>query len=127
MPPWLIPGPFQAEFHTDERCFITELLNLPESPEASLAVARVPPGVSTRLHAVRGTVERYVVVSGEGVAEVDGLTATVGPGDRVIIPAGAPQRIANTGAADLVFYCVCTPRFMPEAYADLGDPGPLER
>jgi mannose-6-phosphate isomerase-like protein (cupin superfamily) len=84
----------------------------------------VPPGVTTRLHAVRGTVERYVLVSGEGIAEVDGVTTTVGPGDRVLVPADAPQRIANTGATDLLFYCVCTPRFVPEAYLDLGDPDP---
>jgi mannose-6-phosphate isomerase-like protein (cupin superfamily) len=121
MPPWFVPGPFPAEFPTDERCFITELLNLPESPEASLALARVAPGVSTRLHAVRGTVERYIVLSGEGVVEVGGVAARVGPGDRVLIPAGVPQRITNIGARDLEFHCLCTPRFRPEAYVDLGD------
>jgi mannose-6-phosphate isomerase-like protein (cupin superfamily) len=120
MPPaWLIPGPFPAEFPTDERCAITELLNLPQSPDASLALARVAPGVTTRLHAVSGTVERYLVLSGEGRVEVDGAWASVGPGDRVIIPAGAPQRIANTGRGELTFYCLCTPRFRPEAYRDL--------
>ncbi len=123
MPPdWLIPGPFPAEFPTDERCAITELLNLPQSPDASLALARVAPGVTTRLHAVRGTVERYLILSGEGRVEVDGVWAAVGPGDRVIIPAGAPQRIANTGRDELSFYCLCTPRFRPEAYRDL-EPG----
>ena len=105
MPPdWLIPGPFPAEFLADERCFITELLNLAESPEASLALARVAPGVTTRLHAVAGTVERYIILSGHGLVEVGGETAPVGPGDRVLIPAGVAQRIANTGTADLVFY-----------------------
>ena len=67
MPPdWLIPGPFPAEFPTDERCFITELLNLAASPEASLALARVAPGVTTRLHAVAGIVERYIILAGAG-------------------------------------------------------------
>ncbi len=121
MPPWLVPGPFPAEFPTDERCFITEHLNLPESPEASLALARVEPGVTTRLHSVIDTVERYVILSGQGHVEVGGETAPVGPGDRVLIPAGVPQRITNTGASDLVFYCLCTPRFRPESYRDLGD------
>ena len=77
------------------------------------------PGVTTRLHAVRGTVERYVVLSGAGLVEVDGVTAMVGPGDRVLIPAGAAQRVANTGSVDLTFYCLCTPRFRQEAYVDL--------
>lgn len=120
MPPdWLIPGPFPAEFPTDERCLITEALNLPESPEASLALARVPPGVTTRLHAVEGTVERYIVLEGEGTVEVGGATAPVSRGSRVLIPAGVPQRIANGGAGDLVFWCLCTPRFRSENYRDL--------
>ena len=119
MPPWIIPGPFLAEFHTDERCFITEHLNLPESPEASLALARVPSGVTTRLHAVEDTIERYLILKGTGLMEVGGETAPVAIGDRVIIPAGVPQRITNTGDTDLEFYCLCTPRFRPEAYVDL--------
>jgi mannose-6-phosphate isomerase-like protein (cupin superfamily) len=125
-PPWLLPGPFRPEFGTDERCAITELLNDPACPEVSLARARVAPGVTTRLHAVEGIVERYVILAGRGVVEVAGEAAAVGAGDRVLIPAGVPQRIANTGATDLVFDCVCTPRFVPEAYVDLGDPDPPE-
>jgi mannose-6-phosphate isomerase-like protein (cupin superfamily) len=124
MPPWLLPGPFRPELATDERCAITELLNDPVCPEVSLALARVAPGVTTRLHAVEGTAERYVVLAGSGVVEVGGESAAVGPGDRVLIPAGTPQRIANTGASDLVFHCICTPRFLPGAYVDLGDPEP---
>jgi mannose-6-phosphate isomerase-like protein (cupin superfamily) len=42
-------------------------------------------------------------------------------GDVVVIPAGVPQRISNAGPSDLEFYEVCTPRFRPEAYIDLGD------
>ena len=119
MPPWLIPGPFPAEFPTEERCSITELLNVEESPEASLALARVAPGVTTRLHAVASTVERYVILSGQGIAEVAGTPASVVPGDRVLIAAGVPQRITNTGPDDLLFWCVCTPRFRQENYRDL--------
>ena len=120
MPPdWLAPGPPPPEFWTDERCHITELLNLAASPEASLALARVAPGVTTRLHAVEGIVERYVILSGSGTVEVAGETAPVRPGDRVLIPAGVPQRISNTGEGDLVFHCLCTPHFRQEAYRDL--------
>jgi mannose-6-phosphate isomerase-like protein (cupin superfamily) len=43
----------------------------------------------------------------------------VGPGDVVVIPPGVPQRIANTGGADLVFLAICTPRFTPDAYEDI--------
>ena len=125
-PDWLLPGPFPAAFATAERCTITELLNDPACPGVSLALARVEPGVTTRLHAVEGTVERYVVLGGEGVVEVGGATARVAAGDSVLIPAGVPQRIAATGDRALEFHCVCTPRFRQDNYRDLGDPPPPE-
>ncbi|MGQ0502036.1 MAG: cupin domain-containing protein, partial [Panacagrimonas sp.] len=49
----------------------------------------------------------------------------VAPGDVVRIPPLCRQRITNTGASDLVFLLVCTPRFLPEAYEDI-DPAPRE-
>lgn len=81
MPPdWLLPGPFPAEFPTEERCFIIEILNDPRCPEVSLAQARVAPGVTTRLHRLDGTVERYVIRRGTGRAEIGGVVVPVGPG-----------------------------------------------
>ena len=62
-----------------------------------------------------------MILRGEGLVEVGGMPAPVGPGDRVLIPPGVPQRITNTGEVDLEFHCLCTPRFRPEAYVDLGD------
>ena len=101
-----------SEYLTDERCYILELSNTPEQPELSVARARVEPGVTTKRHRVMNTVERYVVQSGSGVIQVDGLAEqTVGPGAVVVIPPGVPQAIGNTGAVDLVFLCICTPRF----------------
>ncbi len=120
-PEWLVRGPFPAPFDTGERCRITEHLNLDASPEASLALARVAPGVTTALHALAGVVERYVVLEGQGVVEIGGVSARIGPGDRAIIPADVPQRVMNTGAGDLVFYALCTPRFRPELYRTLED------
>ena len=43
----------------------------------------------------------------------------VGPGDVVSIPKGVPQRILNNGEADLIFLCVCTPRFEMDCYTSL--------
>ena len=37
----------------------------------------------------------------------------------VRIPAGVRQRIRNTGPTDLVFLCICTPRFEQSAYREL--------
>ena len=76
--------------------------------------------MATRLHSVRATAERYVILEGEGSVEVDGQTAVaVGPLAIVNIPAGVPQRITNTGSRDLVFLCICTPRFEMRNYLDL--------
>lgn len=107
-----------AEFFTDERCHILELSGGADDPALSIARARVEPGVTTQLH-VLDIAERYVVVSGRGEMEVGGDVAPVGPGDVVLIPAGTPQRIANTGEADLVFYCLCTPAWTPDTYRAL--------
>jgi mannose-6-phosphate isomerase-like protein (cupin superfamily) len=125
MPPdWLVPGPFPHEVESEERCRITELLNDPACPEVSLALARVDPGITTRLHRLDGIVERYVVLSGEGRVEIDDAAWPVRPGDRVLIAAGLPQRITNTGAGELAFHCICTPRFDPARYTDLDERGP---
>ena len=105
------------EYYSEERCFITEWHNLADDPDCSVAQARVEPGVTTRWHRVAGTVERYIVLRGRGVAEVeDSGSLELGPGDSLTIPAGARQRIHNPGEEDLVFLCVCTPRFEWQNY-----------
>ena len=102
---------------TDERCHILETGNRPDDPDLSVARARVQPGVTTRWHRLEGITERYLILAGEGLAEVEGMDPTpVQPGDLLYIPAGRAQRIRNTGDADLLFYALCTPRFKPTAY-----------
>ena len=110
----------EAEYYFDEGCYINELSNDADDPEVSIARARVAPGVSTRWHRLHGVVERYVVLVGTGRVEVGDLPPRdVTVGDVVIIPALCRQRIANTGADDLVFLAICSPRFQREAYEDL--------
>lgn len=118
-PQWYAPSKDAEEFWTMERCYITELLNDPGSPEASLAIARVEPGVTTELHKLSGISERYIIRKGEGLVEIDGVQQAVRRGDQVVIPADVPQRITNTGGDDLEFYCLCVPRFQPESYVCL--------
>ena len=111
-----------AEFHTAENCYITELRNTDKDPACSIARARVAPGSTTRLHCLEGTAERYVIISGSGQVRVGTDAAVpVQPLDVVHIPAGVPQQISNTGSGDLVFLCICTPRFQPENYRPLED------
>ena len=109
-----------AEFMTPERCWILETWNEESDLAASIARARVPPGRTTQIHRLRAVVERYVIVEGTGLVRVGGLPpATVKPGDVVVIPAGVSQQISNEGPGDLVFYCICTPRFTPACYEAL--------
>jgi mannose-6-phosphate isomerase-like protein (cupin superfamily) len=115
----LFPFREEREYFFAEGCYILELLNDTADPAASIARARVPPGVTTRWHRLRDTVERYVIVSGTGKVSVgDAAPADVGPGDVVLIPAMTRQRICNTGADDLVFLAVCTPRFQSGNYLE---------
>ncbi len=118
-PDWLHRATECKEFYTGERCYIRELHNCEQSPQVSLAIARVEPGVTTQLHALDGVAETYVLQQGSGVVEVNGQSKEVAVGDRVMIAPGVAQRISNTGTEDLTFYCICTPRFMPDCYVDL--------
>lgn len=119
--PFLTPSGELKEFATPERCFITELLNHPSRPNASLARARVEPGVTTQLHAL-DVEETYVIEAGSGIMEVDGERFRVGPGDSVLIPERVPQRIENDSLEDLIFLCLCRPRFRSEGYVNLESP-----
>ncbi len=112
----------ETEFYTTERCYINELNNRPEGESSSIARARVEPGVTTQQHSLKGTIERYVILEGEGKVEMGGdEPKTVCPLDTVYIPAGVSQRITNIGNSDLIFLCICTPRFIPECYTNLGE------
>lgn len=116
-----------AEYFFEEGCFILELSNSVDDPALSIARARVEPECITRLHRLAHQVERYVILDGEGWVEVgETVAGPVKAGDVVIIPAGASQRIRNTGDRDLVFLALCTPRFEPKDYADI-DPAPMDR
>ena len=89
-------------------------------PDASIARARVEPGVTTRWHRLVGTTERYVMIEGDAVVEVgDREPQRIGPGDVVVIPPMVAQRITNTGATDLVFLAICTPRFLAANYEEI--------
>ena len=105
--------------YTEERCSIVELLNTDRCEGVSLAECRVVAGETTQLHSLQ-IAERYVVRQGTGVMELSGNdTFAIGAGDCVLIPAGCAQRVRNTGTEDLLFLCVCTPRFSPRHYTVL--------
>ena len=91
-----------SEYYTAEGCFITELANTPDDPDASIALARVAHG---------------------GRVEIGDLPAQeVAAGDVVLIPPLCRQRITNVGAEDLTFLAICTPRFEQRNYEDVEKP-----
>lgn len=105
------------EFYTGERCYITELINSPVDADLSIGRARVEPGITTERHKLKGTAERYIIISGSGIMEVGGhADSEVSAGDLVLIPPDTPQRITNSGKSDLVFLCICTPGFRSDCY-----------
>jgi mannose-6-phosphate isomerase-like protein (cupin superfamily) len=105
------------EYWFEEGCYILEVLNDPADPDVSIARARVPAGGITDWHRLSGTTERYYILEGAGEVWVgQGEPRPVVPGDVVVIAPGAPQRIRNTGEADLVFLAICSPRFRREQY-----------
>lgn len=110
----------EKEFYITEGCYITELSNTPDDPDVSIARARVEPGVTTRWHRLKGTAERYFIISGRGLVEVGERPAQkVTAGDIVLIPPMCPQRITNIGKDDLIFLAICSPRFAQDAYEDI--------
>jgi len=112
----------KEEFYTSEKCYITELSNTPDDPDVSIARARVESGVTTRWHRLKGTYERYFIISGRGLVEIgEQPPKEVTAGDIVLIPPMCRQRITNIGAEDLIFLAICTPRFSRDVYEDLDD------
>jgi mannose-6-phosphate isomerase-like protein (cupin superfamily) len=110
------------EFYTPEGCYIIELSNTPDDADASIARARVAPGVTTRWHRLRGTTERYCILGGRARVEIGKLPPQeLDPGDVVLIPPMCRQRITNIGSEELIFLAICTPRFSNDAYQDMGD------
>jgi len=117
---------FQPETETfiDEGCYIVELHNGAADVGCSIARARLLPRSTTRMHSLQGTIERYVIIEGTGTVRIGNTTAqTVAAMDVVTIPADIPQSITNSGEVDLIFLCICTPRFVEQHYQDLAGQG----
>lgn len=103
-----------------ERIYVREVMNTPEEPELSVAICRVPAGITTQLHSL-SILEWYIIESGTGLMEVDGANMPMKQGDCVRIEPGQSQRITNTGDVDLIFKSICRPRFTHDTYTNLED------
>jgi mannose-6-phosphate isomerase-like protein (cupin superfamily) len=111
--------PENQEYFFDEGCHILEILNDPIHNDLSIARARVESGVETDLHALSETIERYVIISGQGLATIDGVKYSVKENDVIVIGKDVSQKIRNTTESDLVFLAICTPRFIKDCYQEI--------
>jgi mannose-6-phosphate isomerase-like protein (cupin superfamily) len=107
--PKIVKANAPYEYLTPEHCFVAENYS---DKDVSIARATVKQGVTTLAHHLVGIQEIYLITSGEGKVTIESLEPTdVGVGDVIVIPPQTSQKITNTGKTDLVFYCICTPRF----------------
>ena len=104
------------EFYIDEGCHIIEILNQADHPDISISRARVEPHQSTEIHYLDKTVEIYYILSGEGIAVIGNESIKIKPGDLIHIPADVDQHVINQSGEDLLFLCICSPRWTPAIY-----------
>lgn len=101
----------QSPFTTKDGSTIRSILDRTNAPvqNQSLAEARLPAGRATDRHHHKLSEEFYFVLEGTGEMEIAGETQAVGPGDGILIPAGAWHQI--TATTDLRFLCCCAPPY----------------
>lgn len=103
-------------FTTKDGSTIRSLLDKTNAPvrQQSLAEAQIPPGTATTPHHHKISEEFYYVLEGEGLMTIDEESRKVGPGDAILIPAGARHTLTNTGEAMLTILCCCAPPYAHE-------------
>jgi len=104
----------QAPFTTKDSSTIRSILDRSNAPvqNQSLAEARLPQGAATQRHFHKLSEEFYFIQEGAGEMTVGEETRTIGPGDAILIPAGAWHTIHATES--LRFLCCCAPPYAHE-------------
>jgi mannose-6-phosphate isomerase-like protein (cupin superfamily) len=80
--------------HRDDNCQVKKLIVNPEK--------------RISLQSRKFRAEHWLIISGRGIAEVDGNEITVGPGDSIDVPIGSKHRISCNQSIPLVFVEVQT-------------------
>lgn len=104
----------QTPFTTKDGSTIRSLLDRSNAPVVgqSLAEATLAAGAATDRHYHRHSEEFYYLLDGRAVMELDGEQREVGPGDAILIPAGAWHQIR--ALEPLRFLCCCAPPYAHE-------------
>ena len=95
----------QAPFTTKDGSTIRSILDQANAPvqKQSLAEATVPAGSATERHYHKLSEEFYFLLEGRAEMEIEGEVQEVGPGDAILIPAGAWHQIK--GLEETRFLC----------------------
>jgi len=107
------------EYFFKEGCFIEEWHNSGSDQDCSIAHVRVEAKQTTKLHALKKSFERYLILEGQAMVTVGEKSWQIGPKDVVLIAPNQPQKIENLLDTDLKFLAICTPRFEEENYYEL--------
>jgi len=94
MKPKIVKATSLKELFTPEGCFVSENWGLASFGDetASIARARVEPGVTTRAHHLEGVQEIYLILKGKGKVHIGGLEpANIAEGDAVIAKGNKPE------------------------------------
>ena len=104
----------QIPFTTKDGSSIRSLLDCANAPVSnqSLAEATLVIGAETQRHFHKLSEEFYYLLEGRGMMEINGEVTEVGPGDAVLIPAGAWHQIRALDP--LRFLCCCAPPYSHE-------------
>lgn len=104
----------QIPFTTKDGSSIRSLLDRANAPVSnqSLAEATLATGAETQRHFHKLSEEFYYLLEGRGMMEINGEVIEVGPGDAVLIPAGAWHQIRALDP--LRFLCCCAPPYSHE-------------
>jgi mannose-6-phosphate isomerase-like protein (cupin superfamily) len=79
----------------------------------SLAHAVLEAGQASTPHRLIST-EVYFILSGTGLMHIDSESASIEPGDAVVIPPETEQWLDNTGQLPLEFLCIVDPAWRAE-------------
>jgi mannose-6-phosphate isomerase-like protein (cupin superfamily) len=88
------PWGYYAILFTDETCQVKKLV--------------VNPGKRISLQSHKFRAEHWFIVSGQGIAELDGKEIEVGAGNSIDVPIGSKHRISCTEVSPLIFIEVQT-------------------
>jgi mannose-6-phosphate isomerase-like protein (cupin superfamily) len=104
--PWEERRSPKGRFHLHRR-HVSKALDCPRAQPFDLEMCRLPPGsLNFPYHAHATQWEMYIILSGSGIARLDGTERNIAAGDVLLCPPGQAHQLRNTGDIDLLYYVI---------------------